>query len=135
MGNKSFKVQNDILLPDDNCSLCIAIDCFWHINTKNYIFLVAGVMAKYNNITEDAFTFIKYHCKHCDILLRANKNFCSMKCKLLYFREIRIGAWTNRKTQSKRHIFKLSDILNDEDLKTMVKQTESSIDKKINELK
>ncbi|KKK58413.1 hypothetical protein LCGC14_3044710, partial [marine sediment metagenome] len=29
----------------------------------------------------------------------------------------------------------LSDILNDEDLKTMVKQTESSIDKKMNKSK
>ena len=85
-------------------------------------------MVKYDNITEDAFRFLKYHCKHCEIEIRANKNFCSVKCKLLYFREITIGAWINKKTQDKRRIFGLSDILNEENLDAMVKQTENKID-------
>jgi len=86
----------------------------------------------YNSITENAFRFIKNRCKHCDILIRAGKNFCSMKCKLSYFREIKIKNWTNKKTQSKRRVFGLSDILNEEDLKAMVKQTINRIDKKTN---
>lgn len=92
-------------------------------------------MVNYNDITHDVFNFLKYHCKYCDIVIRAGKNFCSAKCKLSYFREIRIGAWINKKTQNKRRIFELSDILNEKDLKDIIKQTESRIDKKMNKLK
>jgi len=61
-----------------------------------------------------------------------------MDCKVLYFEKmngIKIGAWINKKIQNKRRIFGLSDILNEEKLKAMVKQTESRIDKKMNKLK
>ena len=92
-------------------------------------------MVKYNNITKDVFRFLKYYCKRCGIEIRANKIFCSVKCKILYFREIRIGAWINKKIQDKRRIFELSDILNREDLKDMVEQTEKNIAKMTNELK
>lgn len=63
----------------------------------------------YNDITEEAFEFMKYHCKHCGIEIKANKNFCSTNCKFSYFREIKIGAWINKKTQDKRRVFELSD--------------------------
>ena len=92
-------------------------------------------MVNYNDITEDAFRFLKYYCKRCGIEIRADKIFCSAKCKILYFREIRVGAWINKKTQDKRRIFELSDILNKEDLKAMVEQTEINIAKITNELK
>ena len=92
-------------------------------------------MVKYNNITEDAFGFLKCQCKRCGIEIRANKIFCSTKCKILYFREIRIGTYVNKKTQNKGRIFELSDILNKEDLKDMVKQTEINIAKMMNILK
>ena len=87
-------------------------------------------MVNYNSIIEDAFRFIKNRCKCCDILIRAGKNFCSTKCKISYFREIKIKNWINKKTQNKCRVFGLSDILSDEDLKVMVKQTISRIDKK-----
>lgn len=87
----------------------------------------------YNDITEDAFRFLKYHCKHCKIEIRVNKIFCSAKCKLLYFREIRIKKWIG-KTQDK-HRVELSDILNEEKLKAMTIQTEKNIEKKMNKLR
>lgn len=89
-------------------------------------------MVDYNSITENAFRFIKNRCKHCDIVIRAGKNFCGTKCKLSYFREIKIKNWTNKKIQSKHHVFELSDILSEENLKAMVNQTISRIDKKTN---
>ena len=88
-------------------------------------------MVNYKDIIEDSFEFLKFYCKHCGIVIRANNNFCSVKCKLAYFREIRIGSYVNKKTQNKGRIFELSDILKDNDLKAMVKQTEKNIDKKI----
>ena len=92
-------------------------------------------MVNYNDITEDAFGFLKCQCKRCGIEIRANKIFCSTKCKILYFREIRIGSYVNKKTQDKGRIFEVSDILNDNDLKYMVEQTEINITKMTNKLK
>jgi len=54
-----------------------------------------------------------------------------------YFRIIndkKIKTWNTENNQSKRRIG-LSDLLNEENLKTMIKETERSIDKKINKLK
>lgn len=86
---------------------------------------------KYHNITEDAFTFIKYRCGYCGKIMRTNRNFCSMECKVLYFEKmdkIRTKTLTNKKKQSKRRVFELSDILNKKDLKQMVEETEKNID-------
>ncbi len=90
------------------------------------------------NITEDAFRFIKYRCEHCGKIHKFNKNFCSPNCKTLYFEKININkieTWTNKKTQSKHRVYKLSDILNKDVLKQMVEEAERNIDKKINILK
>lgn len=95
-------------------------------------------MAKRQNITEDAFRFLKNRCIHCREIISYNKLFCSKECQVLYFEkmnEIKIGTWTNKKTQSKRRGFKLSNLLNEENLKAMIEKTERNIDKKMNKLK
>jgi len=75
-----------------------------------------------------------HRCGHCGKIMKSNINFCSMDCQVLYFEKInkiRIGTWINKK---KRRIG-LSDILSEENLKAMIKETERSIDKKMNKLK
>ena len=70
--------------------------------------------------------------------MKSNKNFCSTDCKILYFEKmnnIRTETWTNKKTQSKHRVYGLQDILNKEDLKQMVEETERNIDEKMNKLK
>ena len=88
-------------------------------------------MTKHHDITENAFTFIKYRCGRCGKIMRTNRNFCSMDCQVLYFEKmnkIRTETFINKKTQSKRHIYRVSDILNKENLKQMVKESEKNID-------
>ena len=95
-------------------------------------------MTKKHNITEDAFSFIKYQCKHCGKLITLNKNFCSMNCKILYFEKINKienKAWINKKTQNKHRVFGLQDILNKEEFQQIIKKTERNIDVKMNRLK
>lgn len=92
-------------------------------------------MTKHHNITEDAFSFIKYRCGYCGKLMKTNKNFCSVNCKILYFEKInklKNKIKINKKTQSKRRVFGLQDILNKEDLKAIIKKTERNIDKRMN---
>lgn len=101
-------------------------------------FKIMANREKYQNITEDAFRFIKYRCGYCEKIMRTNRNFCSIECKLLYFKklnEIRIGTWTSKKTQSKRHVYRVSDILNEENLKQMVDEIEKNIDVRMNKSK
>ena len=77
-------------------------------------------------------------CIHCREITFDNKLFCSNDCKVKYFGIIndkKIKIWNTENNQSKRRSFKLSDLLNEENLKVMVKQTESRIDKKMNILK
>lgn len=91
-------------------------------------------MVRRQNITEDAFRFIKYRCIYCKKILSGNRLFCNNECRDLYFEKIKdtkIKTWINK---SKRQT-KLSNILNEENLKAMVKETESSIDKKTNKSK
>lgn len=94
-------------------------------------------MAKRQNITEDAFRFIKYRCIHCREIIPHNKLFCNNDCRDLYFEKIndtKIKTWTNKKNQSKRRI-DLSNLLSEENLKAMVSETKRSIDKRMNKLK
>ena len=91
-------------------------------------------MTKHQNITEDAFRFLKYRCLCCRKILPHNKLFCNKECRDLYFEKIndvKIKTWINK---SKRRAG-ASNILNEENLKAMVKETERSIDKKVNKSK
>lgn len=57
-----------------------------------------------------------------------------MDCQVQYFEKmnkIKYGTWTNKKIQSKHHV-KLSDLLSEENLKSMVKDTEKNIDERMN---
>ena len=93
-------------------------------------------MGKRQNITEDAFRFIKYRCIYCRKIILHNKLFCNKDCRDLYFEKmskIKHGTWTN-KNQHKRRIG-LKDLLSEENLKAMVKDTEKNIDERINKSK
>ena len=95
-------------------------------------------MAKRQNIIEDAFRFLKNRCIHCREIIPHNKLFCNKECQVLYFEkmnEIKIGTWTNKKTQSKCRGFKLSNLLNEENLKAMIDETERNIDERMNQSK
>ena len=79
-------------------------------------------------------------CANCGKHLRRNHNgnFCNDDCLNKYLdnqSEIKIKKWTNKKTQDKRRIIELSDLLNKKDLKVMVETVERNIDKKMNKLK
>ncbi len=93
-------------------------------------------MTEYNNITEGVFRFLKCRCGYCGKISKEyNNNFCSMKCKILYFKkmnEIHIGTWTSKKRQRKRHIYDLSELLNEEILKQIIEETEKNIDLRMN---
>lgn len=88
-------------------------------------------MTNQNNITENAFTFIKYRCGVCGKIMRTNRNFCSLDCRALYFKKMienRNGITINKKRQRKIHIYNLSELLNEENLKAMVEESEKNID-------
>lgn len=60
-----------------------------------------------------------------------------MDCRDLYFGKIndtKIKTWTNKKNQSRRRIG-LSDLLSEENLKAIVKDTEKNIDEQMNKSK
>jgi hypothetical protein len=74
---------------------------------------------------------VRHRCINCRKIILHNKLFCNKECKDLYFEKINnieIKKWTNEKNQDK-HRIKLSNLLNEENLKDMVKQTERNIDK------
>lgn len=94
-------------------------------------------MVRHQNITEDAFRFIKYRCIHCKKIIPYNKLFCNKECKEQYFEKkskIKDGTWTNKKNQVKRQTG-LSNLLSEENLKAMVKDTEKNIDERMNKSK
>ena len=94
-------------------------------------------MTKNYNITEDAFKFVKYRCGHCGRIMRSNKNFCSIKCKALYFEKmnkIKIGKYVPKKKQNKQHVEVSTNILSEESLKQIVEETERNISKCMNKL-
>ena len=87
-------------------------------------------MTKHQNITEDAFRFLKYRCLCCRKILPRNKLFCNKECRDLYFeriKNVKIKTWINK---SKRRTG-VSDILNEENLKVMVKNIENKIDERM----
>lgn len=87
-----------------------------------------------NNITKNTFRFIKYRCIHCREIILHNKLFCNKECRDLYFEKkdkMKYGTWTNK---NKRRI-DLSDLLSEESLKAMVKDTEKNIDEQMNKSK
>jgi len=93
---------------------------------------------KYRDIIDDVFEFIKYRCGYCGIIMKENKNFCSIECKILYLKKmdkIKNGKYTSKKKQSKQHVNISANILSEEYLKQMVEETERNIDVKINKLR
>ena len=93
---------------------------------------------KYQNIIDDAFEFIKYRCGYCGKLMKSNKNFCSMKCKALYFEKMnnmKIGKYVPKKKQNKQHVEVSTNILSEEYLKTILEETERNISKRMSNLR
>lgn len=93
---------------------------------------------KYQDIIDNAFRFIKYRCGYCGKKKRGNKNFCSMKCKTLYFEKmnkIKNGTQISKKKQSKCHVKVSANILSEEYLKQIVEKAEKNIDVRMNKLK
>ncbi len=77
----------------------------------------------------------KYCCRQCGKAIKHNKLFCYKNCQVLYFEkinDIKIRTWTNKNNQSKRRDFKLSNLLNEENLKAKIEKTERNMDKKMN---
>jgi len=92
---------------------------------------------KYNDITDEAFEFIKYRCGYCGKKKRGNKNFCSIECTILYLEKmnkIKTGTYISKKKQSKCHVNISSNILSEEYLKTLLEETERNIDVRMNML-
>lgn len=76
-------------------------------------------------------------CRQCREITFDNKLFCSNECKVKYFRIIndaKIKKWTNKGTKDRSQIG-LSKLLNEENLKDIVRQTELNIDERINKSK
>ena len=87
-------------------------------------------MNKKEKITDDTFKFIKYTCRYCGKKINTNEIFCSIKCKVLYFekqQKIRNGTYISKKTQNKRKVYSLSDILDKEQLKEMIRKSKNKI--------
>ena len=93
---------------------------------------------KYQNITDDAFDFIKYKCGYCGIIMKENKNFCSIECNVLYYKkmnDIKIGKYVPKKKQKKQHVDISTNILSEEYLKTILEETEKNISKRMSNLR
>ena len=89
-------------------------------------------------IIEDVFSFLKYRCGYCGKKMKSNKNFCSINCQASYFEKmnrIKIKTQINKKTQSKRHVFKLSDILNEGSIQQMIEESERNINIKMKKMR
>lgn len=89
---------------------------------------------KHQNITKNSFDFIKYVCVYCGKGMYSNKLFCSEECRILYFEKknkITIEEYMPQKKQDKRRVYGLLDILDDEKIADMVKETTKNIDKKL----
>lgn len=74
-------------------------------------------------------------CAYCGSRLELNHsgNFCNNDCMEQYIDKqckIRAGTWLSKHKQNKCRVFKLKDILNEENLKAMVSETKLNIDKK-----
>lgn len=90
-------------------------------------------MSKKEEITDGAFNFIKYYCESCGKQVMTNATFCSLGCKLAYFRKLRQRkkyGHIHKKEKRKKKIYGLSDILNEEQIAEMKKEVEDNLEKR-----